>query len=448
MLRLLLTIGTIALLLLSAFASHADVIIDWNNVALNTIRAGNVNPPQGSRALAMMHAAMFDAVNAVDPQYQSYHCDEVAQPGTCPVAAAAVAAHDVLASLYPTQQTVFDMALSSSLNQIGDGSMKTNGVALGHAVASDILTWRANDHSGDVVPYTPSTDPGKWRPTPPAHAPALLPNWPNVTCFAMTSGSQFRGGGPPALDSAEYAADYNQTKSLGGLHSTTRTADQTQIALFWADGGGTATPPGHWNEIAQSVAIQKGNTLLQNARMFGLLNISMADAAICAWDDKYAYNAWRPITAIQLADPSLNPGTLPDPAWVPLLTTPNFPEYMSGHSTFSGAAAETLALFYGTDNIAFTTASDGLPGVYRAYDSFSQAAYEAGISRIYGGIHFEFSDGPAIASGQSIAQFAYQNQMGPVDTEPVPDASTFVLAMLSGLVGLAGRIRLLRRNPQ
>jgi hypothetical protein len=159
----------------------------------------------------------------------------------------------------------------------------------------------------------------------------------------------------------------------------------------------------------------------------------MADAAICAWDDKYAYNAWRPITAIRLADPSVNPLTLPDPNWVPLLTTPNFPEYASGHSTFSGAAAETLTDFFGADDITFTTGSDGLPNVTRTYTSFSEAADEAGRSRIYGGIHFAFSDQSAISSGNSIADFAFNNNM-----EPVPDVSTFVLAVMSGLCGLAG----------
>jgi hypothetical protein len=185
--------------------------------------------------------------------------------------------------------------------------------------------------------------------------------------------------------------------------------------------------------IAQSVAQQKGNTLLQNARMFALLNISLADAAICAWDDKYAYNAWRPITAIRLADPSVNPLTLPDPTWTPLLVTPNFPEYVSGHSTFSGAGAAALAAFFGTDDITFTTGSDSLPGVTRTYTSFSEAAEEAGMSRIYGGIHFEYSDATAIAAGNSIANFAFQNNL-----QPIPETSTFVLAVMSALCGLSG----------
>lgn len=441
--RLYVAMCVVCVLLLSTSAIRADVIFDWNNVALNTIRQSNTSPPVASRALAMMHSAMFDAVNSVDLTCQAYHSNQSAAPGSSAEAAAAQAARDVLASIYPTQTSVFNAALANSLASVSDGASKTNGVVLGHAVANDIVQWRANDGSSNVVPYTPSTDPGKWRPTPPAFQPALLPGWGKVTTFAMTQGSQFRGSGPPPLSSAAYAADFNETKSLGALNSVTRTADQTQIALFWSDGGGTATPPGHWNEIAQVVATQKGNTLAQNARLFALLNISMADAAICAWDDKYAYNAWRPITAIQLADPSVNPDTLPDINWKPLLATPPFPEYMSGHSTFSGAAAETLAQFYGTDNIAFTIGSDGMPGSLRGFDSFSQAADEAGRSRIYGGIHFEFSDQSAIACGRQISDFAFQNNL-----QPIPEASTFVLAMLSGIVGLLGRTRIFRSRSR
>ena len=428
-----LIVGLICILALFASAAFADVIIDWNNVALNTIRQAGTSPPVASRALAMMHAAMYDAVNATDLTYNAYHSYQTALPGSSAEAAAAVAARDVLVSIYPQYAANYDTALASSLASIPDGPSKTNGLSLGHATASDIVAWRANDNWNMVVQYTPSTDPGKWRPTPPAYAPALLPNWPYVNTFSMSSGSQFRGTGIPALDSPEYAADFNETKSIGALNSATRTAYQTQTAFFWADGGGTATPPGHWNSIAQTVAQQQGNTLLQNARLFALLNVSMADAAICAWDNKYAYSAWRPITAIRLANEDGNPLTDPDPTWTPLLTTPNFPEYVSGHSTFSGAAAEVLADFYGTDDITFTTGSDALPGVYRTYTSFFEAADEAGRSRIYGGIHFEYSDAIAIQSGSSIADFAFANNL-----QPIPETSTFVLAIMSGLCGLAG----------
>ena len=439
--RLRVTILCACALLLAQTPVCADVITDWNDVALNAIRQTGTAPPPASRSLAMMHAAMFDSVNCLDLTYQAYHSYQTPVLGSSPEAAAAQSARDVLASIYPTQSSVFDTALAASLSSIPDGAGKTNGVALGHAVATDILNWRQNDGSSTVVPYTPSTDPGKWRPTPPGFQPSLLPNWPNVTCFVMESGSQFRGSGPPALSSMEYAASYNITKSIGSFDSAIRTADQTQIAFFWADGGETSTPAGHWNMIAQTVAQQQGNMLAQNARLFALLNISMADSAICAWDDKYAYSEWRPITAIQLADPMTNPDTLPDGTWRPLLTTPPFAEYVSGHSTFSGAASEMLALFYGTDDIGFTIGSEGLPGVERSFTSFSQAALEAGESRVYGGIHFEFSNGSGIASGQAISTLAFEN-----DLEPIPDASTLMLAVLGGAMGLLSQRRLTRQR--
>src|SRR5205085_8329625 len=191
---------------------------------------------------------------------------------------------------------------------------------------------------------------------------------------------QFRPPGPPSLDSERYAVDYEEVKELGAAVGSTRTVEQTEIALFWADGAGTETPPGHWNSIAQIIATAQGNTLEENARLFALLNIAMADAAICAWDAKYTFHFWRPVTAINYAEPELN--------WASFIVTPPFPDYVSGHSTFSGAAATVLASFYGSDNIAFTTGSDFLPGVYRSFNSFSAAASEAAASRIYGGIHF------------------------------------------------------------
>lgn len=426
------TIWLICLLLFCGSLAAADVITDWNNVALSTIRSAGTNPPIASRALAIMHAAMFDAVNATNLTYSAYHSYQTALPDSSPEAAAAQAARDVLSSIYPSRVASFDAALAASLSAIPDGAPKSNGIALGQATASDIIGWRANDNWNLVVPYTPGTGPGAWQPTPPAFAPALLPNWPMVTPFALATASQFRGTGIPPLDSAEYAASFNETKLLGSATSASRTPYETQTAFFWADGAGTATPPGHWNMIAQSVAQAKGNSLLQNARLFALLNISLADSAISAWDAKYAYSAWRPITAIRLADPGINPLTTPDPTWTPLLTTPNFPEYVSGHSTFSGAAAQVLANFYGTDDVSFTTGSDALPGVTRTYTSFSDAADEAGRSRIYGGIHFEYSNAIGIAAGRDIANLAFADNL-----QPIPETSTFVLAVMSGLCGLA-----------
>lgn len=427
-------------------AVSADLIVDWNNVALDAIRENSTSPPEASRTLAMLHVSMFNAVNATNLTYQAYHSYQTAIPGSSAEAAAAAAARDILAYAYPSSAGLFDIELAASIAPIPDGAAKTNGLALGQATAGDILAWRANDNSNLIVPYTPSDEPGKWRPTPPGYLPAALPNWGLVTPFAMSYGSEFRGPGPPPLDSVEYATYVNETKSLGRVDSADRTPYQTETALFWADGAGTATPPGHWNVIAQGLVEQQGNSLLERARLFALLNMSMADAGISSWDNKYTYNLWRPITAIQLADTDGNPLTDPDPTWTPLLTTPNFPENTSGHSTFSGAAAQLLADFYGTDDLTFSATSEGVPGVTRTYTSFTEAADEVGRSRVYGGIHFTFSDTPAIALGRQVGSTAFAHNM-----QPIPETSTFALAVMSGLCGLAsmgrrwlGRLKQLR----
>jgi membrane-associated phospholipid phosphatase len=267
-----------------------------------------------------------------------------------------------------------------------------------------------------VVSYTPGTNPGDWQPTPPAFLPALAPQWPYVTPFAMTSGSKLRPAPPPALDTTAYAAAFNEVKSLGRADSTTRTDEQTQIARFWNDGLGTAFAMGYWNRIAAQVATDRGLSLVQDARLFALLNIAEADAHIACWDAKYAYNLWRPVTAIRAADTDNNPATDPDATWTPLLVTPNFPSYTSAHSTLSGAAAEVLTALFG-DSYHFTVGSEGVPGVTRSFSSFEGAAAEAGQSRIYGGIHFQFDNQGGLASGHALGQFVVGNFLLPAAGE-------------------------------
>ena len=219
------------------------------------------------------------------------------------------------------------------------------------------------------------------------------------------SGSQFRPVPPPALSSSMYAFDFNLTKELGAKNSATRTAEQTAIAQFWADGPGTVTPPGHWNVIARDIALQRKMALTENARLFALLNLALADAAICCWDGKYEFKCWRPITAIHEADTDRNPATGQDPAWTPLLATPPFPEYTSGHSTFSSAAATVLARYFGSDTVPFSATSEAMPSFSRSYQSFSEAAAEAGLSRIYGGLHFMSANQQGLLSGASLGAY-------------------------------------------
>lgn len=394
--------------------TNSDVVIDWNATLLRAIRTAQTAPPLASRNMAMVHAAIYDSVNGITGSYNPYFVNQTAPIGASPEAAAAAAAHRVLINLYPNQQATFDVALTASLADLTDGPSEDAGVAYGHSVADAILLERSTDGSNQTVNYTSGTEPGDWQPTPPNFAPPLYPSWGSVTPFAMTDGSQFRPDGPPALDSQEYATDYNQVKALGKIDSSTRTADQTEIAQFWADGTGTFTPPGHWNQIAEQLSATPGRSLIENARLFALLNIGLADAGIACWDSKYTYNFWRPVTAIHSGDNDGNPQTLGEPNWTPLLTTPPFPEYVSGHSTFSGVGSTILAGLLG-DEISFSTSSLGLPGIKRSFESFTDAAEEAGISRIYGGIHFLGANKDGLATGRALGTYVLQNFLSKED---------------------------------
>lgn len=396
---------SVATALLIATLARADVVTDWNNAALDAIRAGTTAPPVASRSLTILHVSIYDAVNGIDRTYEPYLVPSAVPASASCEAAASAAVHEALVSLFPAAASSFDTLHAAILASIPDGPHKIAGIVWGEFVANQILAARANDGSDAIVPPPGGGGPGVWIPAPPAFAPYLLPQWGFVVPFAMNSSSQFRPPGPPSLDSQRYAADYNEVKELGAAVGSTRTEEQTLIALFWADSAGTETPPGHWNSIAQTIAATRGNTLEENARLFALLNIAMADAAICAWDAKYTFDFWRPVTAINFAEPELN--------WMSFIVTPPFPDYVSGHSTFSGAAATVLALFYGTDDLPFTIGSDFLPGVYRSFPTCLAAAEEAAVSRLYGGIHFRSANEDGLQAGISIGEWAATHYLQP-----------------------------------
>lgn len=415
-----------------------DVVLDWNAAALNVVREWTTTsddpyrdrivpsqPPMVAKNLAMIHTAMFDAVNAVEGLYEPYLTGLVADPAASPEAAAAAAAYHVASAIYPDADEMahWDATLAESLASIPDDSAKTLGIALGKRVAEAMLEARADDGSGDAQNYVPGSEPGDWNRTWPAFLPPQLPQWPAVEPFAIESAAAYRPDPPPPLSSDQYAAAVDQVMQLGRLNSDVRTEDQTQIAIFWADGSGTFTPPGHWNQIAADVALMRERTLLENARLFALLNIAEADAGIAAWDAKYHYGLWRPIEAIRRADVDGNPSTSEDPSWLPLLETPPFPTYTSGHSTFSGAAAAVLTHLLG-GAVSFTTTLDGhgAPAqrpldpdlvVTRSYTSFQEAAEEAGMSRIFGGIHFAFDDAAGLQAGRSIGSYVVDAMLRP-----------------------------------
>ena len=416
---------------------RGDMVQDWNAAALNVVREWSTTsddpyegrivpsePPRVARNLAMIHGAIFDALNAFDGGYQSYLVTASPHSNAVPEVAAATAAYRVASALYSADDelAVWDATLYESIRQFF-GRDLTESQDFGRLVADAFLAARANDGADVAGSYEPGNNPGDWNRTPPEYIPPLLPAWDDVVPFGLRSADQFRPPPPPALDSAEYAEAVDEVMRLGAYDSELRTADQTEIAVFWADSGGTFTPPGHWNQIASDAISTRQLDLIDSARTFALLNYALADAGIAAWDAKYGYDLWRPIDAIRRADTDGNDATEPNADWMPLIATPPFPTYTSGHSTFSGAAAEVLTVLFG-EEFAFSSEIDRqssagqrpLPAdriVTRYFTSFWEAAEEAGISRIYGGIHFSFDNTAGLESGRSVGEWIVTHLLQP-----------------------------------
>lgn len=362
-------------------------VIEWNRTLLVIVRTNGAQPAtiHPTRSFAMLHAAIYDAVNNINGTFTPYM---VRIPDVSPKASqrAAVdqAAHDILVSLYPAFQATLDTELQTDLAAISDGTNKTDGIAVGQTVAADIIAIRANDGSGVMPPpYIPVNKPGFYQFTPPNFAAADFTQWPAVTPFAITRADEFLPAPPPQLKSNEYTNVFNQTKSLGLIDSNNRTPEQTTIGLFW-----NGKIWNYWNEIAQTSALGHSLSIEDSARLFALLNISLADSTIAFFQAKYFYQFWRPVTAIIAAGTDGNPKTIPNPNWLPLTTTtaPD-PSYPAAHSTIAEAAATVLKFSFG-DKFSFDVTSETLPGVKRHFTSFSAAAQEASLSRIYAGQHF------------------------------------------------------------
>ena len=386
-------------------------VIDWNQLLLSIVNTPGVQPAniQPTRNFAILHAAIYDAVNAIERTHQPYLIAVRAPRDASETAAAGAAARTALDGLYPSQQTTIDATYATELANVSDGPAKDHGVRLGNQVATDLLAIRANDGSSVAPPpFVPGTAPGDYQPTPPNFPTPVFTAWGQVTPFVLDSGNQFRPAPPPALTSDAYAAAINEVQSLGSATSTTRTADQTEIGKFW-------NPPiqNFWNQIAQEVALSHHSDLATTARLFAALNLSFADSAIAFYDAKYTYQLWRPVTAIRLADTDGNPNTVADPAWLPLAgNTAADPSYPGAHSTISAAGADVLESFYG-NNQHFSVSSPALPGVTRSFDTFSGAVGEAGLSRIYAGVHTRIDHEAGLKLGNEVAAFVLQNALLP-----------------------------------
>jgi hypothetical protein len=405
--------------------------LQFNEAVLSAIRTDRPAIGFVTRDLAIVHAAIYDAVNAIDQTSTVFHVPAEAPADASPEAAAAAAGLFTAAALFPTHLDLFQATFQSALANVPEGQAKEDGIAVGRFVAEQTLIWRVTDGANAFVPYAPGDNPGDWRPTLPAFAPAQTPQWPFVTPFALDSGSQFRPPAPPELLSAAYTATYNEVKDLGRFDSKVRTPEQTEIARFWEAKAGTPQIAGYWNVIAENVAQTQGNTLDENARLFAELNVALADDAIAFFDAKYTYNRWRPITAIQLADQTGNPETIPDPDWLPLLNTAPHPSWVSAHGATSGAAAAVLADFFGTDDISFSLTSEDLPDVTHSFPSFSAAANEAMDSVLFAGTHFRVDNVAGHELGQSVATFVTQNFFLPVAGGIFPQ--TNIVSSLHGL---------------
>jgi hypothetical protein len=441
-------------------------LIHWNRLAIDASGVDHtpldegetrmfgeqLGPGKASRAMAIVHIAIFDAVNAIYGRWNSYTRTGEAPRGASVDAAIAQAAHDTLVAMFPSQAPAFDTALADDLARIAERG-KEDGRRVGRRAAAAILAQRKNDGGSEIEPrvgveFLPSDNPGKWRQDPISQIPiALGAAWGDVRPFVIESGRQFRVGPPPAMTTRAYAVAYDEVKRLGGDGMTTktqRTDEQTSIGIYWAYDGtpSLCAPPRLYNQIALTIANQMRTDFLGLTRLLALVNVAMADSGIAIWESKYFYQVWRPVTGIRESDRGTGPSglgdgnraTLGDPAFLPLgapasnLTgpdfTPPFPSYPSGHAGFGGALFEVLRLFYGRDDIAFTFVSDEYNGVTRDNDgevrplhprrfaSLSQAEEENGQSRIYLGIHWSFDKTEGIAQGRRVARHVVRNAFG------------------------------------
>jgi hypothetical protein len=407
----------ITILLATAFtavftgAACADTIMDWNAKADAIAAEKQILPAPHSRALAMLHIAMFEAVNAVEHRYAPYKLTLSADRSTSKEAAAAAAAYDVLLAIYPDQKTRLDEALTASLSGIADPESRSKGIELGKQAAAGVLALRANDGSVAQENYRPSAKPG-------AYVPTIVPSFSTVgatTPWVMTSGSQFRPEPPPALDSQTWTRDLNEIREIGARNSTKRTAEQTTIGRFWFLVGART-----YNPIVRQAALAKNMDVVDCARLFALASIAGNDALVAVFDAKYHYNLWRPITAIRNADITLNTATPREESWLPLGDTPMHPEYPCAHCITSATISTVLRDIVGDDFGEFSLTSSTAPGVTRKWTRLQDYSDEVSNARIYAGFHYRFSTEVGKEMGKKIGALTVATQLRGVEALAEP----------------------------
>jgi hypothetical protein len=411
-----------ALALLGATAARpaqADAVTDWNAIMQTTVASSN--PVAQTRSGAIVQLAVFEAVNAVTGDYEPYLGTVFAPEWASPEAAAVAAAYRTLVTMYPASAPTLDAARAASLAAIPDGPAKGAGLAAGEAAANALLLARADDGSAlaGAYPYTPGAGPGDWQPTPPALAPAFLVGWGKVTPFGLESGDQFRMPPPPALHTGKYENDYNEVKAVGRFDSPLRSQDRTDVARFYA-----VTLPTHlWNMVARQAVAGEERTLSENARLFALVGMALADSAIATFDTKFHYNLWRPVTAIRGAAGDGNAKTDPDPDWLPLIPTPAYPTYVSAHASLSGAARGVIESLLGKRGhaITLTNPNPAVSNIVLSYTEFRQITDDIDDARVYGGIHFRFDQEAGARQGKHIADYLLRNYLRPAHEDDGSD---------------------------
>jgi hypothetical protein len=416
----LLVVGAALFALAVPAPARADTVTDWNTIATTSIvvTAGQ-SPHAATPSLAMVQGAVYDAVNAIDGGHRPYLVAPPADPADSKEAAAATAAFRVLADLFPSQLPTLQPLYDASLAAVPGGSEKSGGIAVGEAAAAAMLAARANDGRNSPFTYAIGSDPGDWRPAPPAFGLDPAPWVGNVRPFVVPRVELVRSGPPNPLTSTAYAEDFDEVKRLGSLTSTIRTADQTEAAIFWQDHGLAL-----WNRVFRALSAGHGLDIVENARLFAVENLAAADGAIGCWDSKYYWSFWRPITAIREAAGDGNPATVADTEWTPLfdpatpqfgtpLVTPGFPDHPAGHGCISGAIVHTAQRFFGTDKVAFSAFSNRTRTT-RSFDRFSEALKEIIDARVWSGIHFRAADVQGAVLGRKVAHWLGTHHLQPV----------------------------------